>query len=254
MIPKIIHYCWFSGDKKPALIRKCIRSWKKHLPDYEIRCWDGNSFDFDSLDFTREAMSVKQYAFAADYVRLYALYNYGGIYLDTDVEVFKSFDPFLDNVFFTGIDQSRYEEIKHFFEAGIMGSEKGFPFLKECMYYYETNHFIFPNGTFNNELVAPKVYAQQAYKYGFVCEDKEQILTNSIHIYPRSVFANGNYIYDFQDVNYEPLTAHHHNVSVWAINKIHRGKVWMFCYKHNLLKTYRKFERIRVKLLKPFKI
>lgn len=250
MIPKIIHYCWFSGDKKPTLIRKCIRSWKKHLSDYEIRCWDGNSFDFDSLDFTREAMSVKQYAAAADYVRLYALYNYGGIYLDSDVEVFKNFDSFLDNTFFSGIDRNRCgNEYKDFIEAGVMGSEKGFHYLRECMEYYETHHFIHPDGTFDNkEIMAPEVYAQQAYKYGFECENKEQILTNGIHIYPRNVFANGNYIYDHQDVDYTPLTALHHNFSAWGVDKLNRGKIWMFCYKHNLLKTYRKVEKLKVHL------
>lgn len=250
MIPKIIHYCWFSGDKKPALIRKCIRSWKKHLPDYEIKCWDGNSFDFDSLDFTREAMSVKQYAAAADYVRLYALYNYGGIYLDSDVEVFKSLDPFLDNVFFSGIDRNRCgNEYKDFIEAGIMGSKKGFEYLHECMEYYETHHFIHPDGSYDNKTtMAPEVYARQAYRYGFVTKDTEQLLTNGIHIYPRTVFANGNYIYDHQDVDYDPLTALHHNMSAWGVDRLHRGKIWMFCYKHNLLKTYRRIENVKVRL------
>ena len=251
MIPKTIHYCWFSGDKKPALIRKCIRSWKKHLPDYEIRCWDGNSFDFESLDFTREAMSVKQYAAAADYVRLYALYNYGGIYLDSDVEVFKSLNPFLDNMFFTGIDRNRCgNENKDFIEAGIMGSEKGVPFLRECMEYYETHHFIHDDGTYDIlKTMAPEVYAAKAYKYGFANEDKEQLLSNGIHIYPRNVFANGNYIFDHHDVDYAPLTALHHNFSAWGVDSLNRGKVWMFCYRHNLLKTYRKLEKFRKRIL-----
>ena len=255
MIPKIIHYCWFSGDKKPALIRKCLRSWKKHLPDYEIRCWDGNSFDFGSLDFTREAMSVKQYAAASDYVRLYALYNYGGVYLDSDVEVFKSLNPFLDNVFFSGIDINRCGDIrKKNIEAGIMGSEKGFGFLQECMKYYETTHFIKLDGTFDNDKVlAPEVYSAQAYKYGFVNEDKEQLLSNGIHIYPRSIFANGNYIYDHEDVDYAPLTAHHHNMSPWEIDKIQRGRLWKFCWEHDMLDTYKRIENIRVKLFQPRK-
>lgn len=252
MIPKIIHYCWFSGDKKPALIKKCIRSWKKHLPDYEIRCWDGNSFDFNSIDFTREAMSVKKYAGAADYVRLYALYNYGGIYLDSDVEVFKSFNPFLDNVFFTGIDINRCgNNVTKNIEAGIIGSEKGFYFLKECMKYYETHHFIHPDGTLDIEnVLAPEVYATQAYKYGFVNEDKEQLLSNGIHIYPRNIFANGNYIFNHNDVDYAPLTAHHHNMSPWGIEKLNKGWFWKFCWKHNMLSTYRHIEKIRTSLSK----
>ena len=85
MIPKIIHYCWFSGEKKPRLIRRCIRSWKKILPEYEIRCWDAKSFDFDSVPYVKEAFRLKKWAFVSDYLIFYAFYKYGGIYLVTDV-------------------------------------------------------------------------------------------------------------------------------------------------------------------------
>ena len=104
MIPKTIHYCWFSGDPYPDLVKRCIRSWKRSLPDYKLRLWDVKSFDFDSVPFVKEAMAEKKYAFAADYIRLYALYTEGGIYLDSDVEVFKSFNSFLNNSFFTGTE------------------------------------------------------------------------------------------------------------------------------------------------------
>lgn len=253
MIPKIIHYCWFSGDKKPALVKKCIRSWKKYLPDYEIRCWDGNSFDFNSLDFTREALSVKQYAPASDYVRLYALYNYGGIYLDSDVEVFKSFDPLLDNVFFTGIDRCVFnsKDWKDYIEAGIIGSVKGFPYLKECMEYFENKHFIHNDGSFDNKkIMAPEIYAQRAIKYGFQCEDKEQILSNGIHIYPRNILSNGDYIYTYNYIDYSNLFAVHHNMNSWSFTGKHRGWFYRFCYKHNLMNEYRKIESVRNKLSK----
>ena len=94
MIPKKIHYCWFSGDKKPVSIERCIESWKRVMPDYEIKEWDGNSFDFDSVLFVKQAIEARKWAFASDYVRLYALHTEGGIYLDSDVEVFKRFDCF----------------------------------------------------------------------------------------------------------------------------------------------------------------
>ena len=247
MIPKIIHYCWFSDDKKPALIRKCIRSWKKHLPDYEIRCWDGNSFDFNSLDFTREAMSVKKYAGAADYVRLHALYNYGGIYLDSDVELFKSLDPFLDNEFFSGTDRTICGNVyKDFIDAGIIGSQKGNPFLRECMEYYENKHFINSDGKYDIDVImAPEIYTRQAYKYGFLNGDNEQILSNGIHIYPRSILANGDYIYNHHNIDYKSITAVHHNLSTWRIEKINRGRFWKFCWKHNLLNLYRIIENTK---------
>ena len=91
MIPKIIHYTWFSGDEMPQIVNECMASWERHLPDYEFRLWDMDAIkDIDAV-FLREALSVKKWAYAADYVRLYALYHEGGIYLDTDVMVYKSF-------------------------------------------------------------------------------------------------------------------------------------------------------------------
>ncbi len=89
MIPKIIHYCWLSSEPYPEKIQNCIDSWKKILPDYEIKLWNMNNFDINSIDFVKEACSVKKWAFASDYIRLYALYNYGGIYLDSDVLIKK---------------------------------------------------------------------------------------------------------------------------------------------------------------------
>ncbi|MBP5547918.1 MAG: glycosyl transferase [Bacteroidales bacterium] len=250
MIPKIIHYCWFSGDKKPALIRKCIRSWKKHLPDYEIRCWDGNSFDFDSLQFTREAMSVKKYAAAADYVRLFALFNYGGIYLDSDVEIFKSLNPFLENKFFSG-----YEYFdKYQIEAGIIGSVKGFPYLKECMEYYESTPFIHENGEYDiNINQAPDILTNNASNHGYVPSGDEQLTENGIHLYPQTVFSNEAYAcktYGFQkEINTTELFALHHNMGTWTNVVNQKGAFWRFCWEHNMLVFYKKIESCRVKIL-----
>lgn len=96
MIPKIIHYCWLSGDMYPDKIKKCINSWKKIMPDYEIMIWDLSRFDINSIVWTKQAYEKKKYAFASDYIRFYALYNYGGIYLDSDVEILRSFNDFLN--------------------------------------------------------------------------------------------------------------------------------------------------------------
>ena len=103
MIPKIIHYCWLSKDKKPDNVKKCIDSWHRYLPDYDFRLWDITSFDFDSIPFTKDALANKKWAFVSDYIRLYALYNFGGIYLDSDVQVWDSIDDLRDNRFFFGV-------------------------------------------------------------------------------------------------------------------------------------------------------
>ena len=102
MIPKILHYTWFSGDEMPQIVNECMASWKRHLPDFEFRLWNMDAIkDIDAV-FLRETLSVKKWAYAADYVRLYALYHEGGIYLDTDVMVYKSFNDLLDNKVFIG--------------------------------------------------------------------------------------------------------------------------------------------------------
>lgn len=104
MIPKIIHYIWFGGNPLPELAVKCIESWKKYCPDYEIMIWDERNFDVSVCAYTKEAYDAKKWAFVSDYVRLKALYEYGGIYMDTDVELVKSLDGFLHEKAFSGFE------------------------------------------------------------------------------------------------------------------------------------------------------
>lgn len=123
MIPKIIHYCWMSGEPFPELIRDCIDSWKAKLPDYKIIEWNSQNFDYNIIPYTKEAMEKKKYAFVSDYVRLYALYKYGGIYLDSDIKVLKSFDSLLNDKAFTGF------ESKERIGVWLLASEKQNPFF-----------------------------------------------------------------------------------------------------------------------------
>jgi mannosyltransferase OCH1-like enzyme len=135
MIPKVIHYCWLSNDPYPEKTANCINSWKEYLPDYKLIRWDKSSFDINSVQWVREAYKAKKYAFASDYIRFFALYNYGGIYLDTDVEVVKSFDSLLRNRSFIGF------EFVSIPEAAVIGAESGLPWVKECLDYYRNKSF-----------------------------------------------------------------------------------------------------------------
>ena len=136
MIPKIIHYCWFGGKPLPELACLCIESWKKFLPEYRIIRWDEESFDINSNTYVKEAYENKKYAFVTDYVRLYALYTHGGIYMDTDVEVRRPLDQFLQHQAFSGFES--YHDIP----TGIMASEKGFQGIKDQLDYYNNRHFV----------------------------------------------------------------------------------------------------------------
>jgi hypothetical protein len=158
MIPKVIHYCWFSKEEKPLLIQRCIDSWEKNMPDYQIKCWDSDSFDFDSVPFVKQAIEVKKWAFAADYVRLYALYTEGGIYLDTDVEVYKRLDDFLSNTFFAGTDTLNSEQTQFAIESAIMGAQKGNECICSCMEYYKKRNFVLSNGKFDYTIM-PNIMA-----------------------------------------------------------------------------------------------
>jgi mannosyltransferase OCH1-like enzyme len=135
MIPKTIHWCWLSDDGYPENIKKYLGSWTKYLPDYQIIKWDKDNFDISRIKWTKEAYEAKKYAFAADYIRFFALYNYGGIYLDSDVEVIRSFDPLLSCKSFIGLE---YISIP---EAAVIGAEKGNVWIKECLDYYDNRSF-----------------------------------------------------------------------------------------------------------------
>ena len=108
MIPKIIHYCWFGGNPLPESAKKCIASWRKFLPDYQIKEWNEDNFDVNSIPYTQEAYEAKKYAFVSDYARFWILYKYGGLYFDTDVEVIKSFKELLENEAFAAFETEKY--------------------------------------------------------------------------------------------------------------------------------------------------
>ena len=144
MIPKIIHYCWLSNDPIPKDLKKYMKSWKEKLYDYEFILWDLNRFDLNRSLWVKQAFEAKKYAFAADYIRLYAVYNYGGIYIDMDVEVIKSFNDLLRNDYILG-----YEAAKGL-EAGVFGAPKKAPWVKEVLEYYTSKEFALPNGLYND--------------------------------------------------------------------------------------------------------
>lgn len=135
MIPKKIHYCWFGGNPLPEDAKRYIESWKKYCPDYEIIEWNEQTFDVNAVPYVREALESKKWAFITDYVRLWAIYNYGGIYMDTDVEVLKPLDQFLKHHAFSGFECSCA------IPTGIMAGEQGNRWFKLQLDYYTDRHF-----------------------------------------------------------------------------------------------------------------
>ena len=135
MIPKKIHYIWFGKGEKNERVKHCIESWKKYLPDYEIIEWNEDNFDINYNDFTKSAYENKKWAFVSDVARLWVLYNEGGIYMDTDVEVYKPLDEFLNDEGFTG-----FEDV-HYPVTATLGAVKGNPVIKLMLDYYNCIDF-----------------------------------------------------------------------------------------------------------------
>jgi len=219
MIPKKIHYCWLSGEEIPEMLKKCMATWKEILPDYELVLWDKKKFDVNSVTFVKEAVSVKKWAFACDYIRLHAIYTEGGIYMDTDIIVKKSFDNFLNNSFFSAMEYHNprpqgkdqvylYEDgstvqkiIGAAMQAAVFGAVAGHPFLKDCLDWYQNKHFFIPEKKLiDNIIIAPDIYATIAQKYGFRYINEEQNLAKNMKIYPSPIISPN--IWDFTKETY----------------------------------------------------
>jgi len=182
-IPRIVHYCWFGGKEMPSLVKKCINSWKKYLQGYEFRLWDERNFDVTINRYVEQAYKAKKYAFVADYVRLYALYHYGGIYLDTDVELLKPLDRFLSHRAFTGCESEEY------CVTGVMGAEKHHPWIETLLEYYENREFIKSDGSYDltpNTQIITKLTIE---KYNWIPSNVYQELKDGLVIYPTDFFC-----------------------------------------------------------------
>lgn len=215
MIPKIIHFCWLSGDPYPPKIDKCLKSWSKYLSDYEIILWDTNRFDLNSSLWVSQAYEKKKYAFAADYIRFYALYHHGGIYLDSDVEVLKSFDDLLDIPYFVGAEKAQTPE------AAIMGAEKGCDWIKKCLDYYDNRKFILEDGSLDIRKL-PEIMDEQIRKIKplRVLSLEDSLRIRQLDMQKEVLVFNDKFfspkVFDSREVEITPYTyAIHHYQNSW---------------------------------------
>ena len=184
MIPKIIHFTWFGTDPYPPIVQKCIDSWHKYLPDYEIKVWDAQTFDLEINNWVSEACSVKKYAFAADFARVWLLYNYGGIYLDSDILLLQSLDNLLEYKAFTGFVPNTLNS--KWVEGEIIGSEPHHPFFKQMVDYYSDRDFILDNGDYDLKPIT-EIMADFLYEKGLIPNNTEQDICG-VHVYPSGYF------------------------------------------------------------------
>ncbi len=236
MIPKIIHYCWFGGKPLPAFAKRCIKTWKKHCPDYQIKEWNETNFNLKQFTFTQEAYECKKYAFVTDVVRLYALFHEGGIYMDTDVEVIKPLDGFLKHDAFSG-----FEDESHI-PTGIMGSTQGGEWAKEMLEYYKDRHFLRPNGTPHTNTNV-NIITHLLQQKGFIPNNSFQILENYFTIYPNDYFCPKSHSTREITLTSNTHTIHHFDSSwmPWQIR--FRNKIKDIYFFRKLFHLYRKLSQ-----------
>lgn len=215
-IPKIIHLCWFSGDEYPKGIKECLDSWKRIIPDYQIKLWTKDMALATDIPFVKEAIDQHKWAFAADVIRLYALYNDGGIYADSDIYFLKRFDELLTNKLILFIEMSeksfkkanpaemfsadgtnlmKEASVNYFgIQAALMIAEPQHPFIGHLLEYYKKLHFIHEDGTLHMDSIAPQIYAKQIERWGFRYKNEKQELQDNIVVYPAEYVGGNNYL------------------------------------------------------------
>lgn len=203
MIPKIIHYCWFGKSPLPPLVKKCIKSWTQYNPDYKIICWNEHNFNVSIIPYTAQAYKLKKYAFVSDFVRFYLLFYHGGIYLDTDVEVLRSLDIFLNHKMFTGF------ETKDRVAPGlILGSEKGCSLIKSIMDEYIQKQFLTEKGVIKYENVVT-ITTKKLLSKGLKLNGNFQLI-DEMAIFPVDYFSPKSYFTWETKLTKNTYTIHHY--------------------------------------------
>lgn len=242
MIPKVIHYCWFGKQPLPDLAVKCIESWKKFMPDYEIKEWNESNFNVNIIPYTQEAYEKKKYAFVSDYARFWILYNYGGIYFDTDVEVIKPMTHIIDVGAFLACECSpNITKPTKVIAPGLgIASEPKHPLYKTFLESYHNSHFSIGDSTDQETVVTrvTKILGKYNLSYSTEVENIE-----GINIYPPEYFCPINCYTGEKNITEHTVSIHHYAAS-WVDFPWHI-KLWRYLHLPN--------SNIRGKLMNFFK-
>ena len=215
-IPKIIHYCWFGNSEIPDEFKGYIETWKKFCPDYEIKLWNESNYDITKNNYMRQAYEQKKWGFVPDYARLDIIYNEGGIYLDTDIEIVKSFDELLQNEAFCGIEESSPNVA-----LGLgFGAEKGSPIIKLLRDYYDEIDFVDEDGKLNLT-PSPQINTETLIKLGYAPSEEIQKLMyegSSITVYPKIYFCPMDFMSGELKMDERTFSIHHY-AATWLSKK-----------------------------------
>lgn len=237
MIPKVIHYCWFGKNPEPDDVKQCIASWHKYLPDYEIKRWDESNYDVHKNQYMSDAYKEKKWAFVSDYCRIDVIYQYGGIYLDTDVEVIKSFDPLLSEEMFCGFESrdplmfKKGAIIEQSVAFGLgFGSVSGHKVLKQILELYEKLSFYNTDGSLN--LIACPRYQTQVLKKNGLIDNGETQRFNGGIAYSAEYFCPLSNITDRMLFLTDNTYSIHHFSVTWASKEALAERKLCFSLSH----------------------
>lgn len=205
-IPKVIHYFWFSGDKYPDKIKRCIESWHKYCPSFEIKKWDLDNYDYMRNDFAREAIEHHAWAFASDFARADVIYRYGGIYLDSDVEVVRNLEELLYHDAFIGFEDNNVVD-----PGSGFGAVAGNSIIQSFCDMYKDKHYILEDGSINN-LACPRYYTDELIKRGLQLDGSFQIV-DGMAVYPVTYFCPHSYRSGLTYRRPETYSVHHHTAA-----------------------------------------
>lgn len=233
MIPKTIHYCWFGGSKMPSYAIKCIESWKRFFPEYEIKEWNETNFDVNISNYVREAYHEKKWAFVSDYARFWILYNYGGIYFDTDVEVIKSFDDILEKGPFMGLECD-YEVASGLgltANPGLgLAANPGLGLFKDILDYYDSQHFI-KNEVNSKQITIVEHTTSVLKRKGLINKPGIQKVCE-VYIYPKDFFNPMNRETGEIIITSDTHSVHHYAASWCDDGSRTRGRIYRFLTRY----------------------
>ncbi len=266
-IPKLIHYCWFGGNPLPDDAKKCINSWKKFCPDYKIIEWNENNFDINCCNYVQQAYKEKKWAFVSDYARFWILYNYGGLYFDTDVELIKTIDDILEKGSFMGTEK-QYSTDKNKIITNVnpglgLAVYPNHKFLKQMLDIYNTKSFIKNNSEIDYTTIV-ELTTDELIKEGFKRNNTLQNISD-IYIYPIEFFCPLDY-YTGELKIAETTKSIHHYTATWKDNKQKKQLVFIqrinkifgmkvgHCFERVYTFPYRVYTKIkRIGLLETLK-
>lgn len=246
MIPKVIHYCWFGGNPLPKSAQKCIASWRKYLPDYEIKEWNESNFDVNIIPYTAEAYKAKKYAFVSDYARFWILYKYGGLYFDTDVEIIKNMDDIIAKGPFMGCENEAKAGATPA-QLGVapglgLGVNPGLGLYKEILDDYDKSHFLKETGKYDLTTIVERT-VEFLCKYGLKNVSSVQNIAG-IWVYPKEYFCPKDYFTGKLEITKNTYSIHWYDAS-W-VPRERRFKNWLYTNSITspIMRFFRKYKKI----------